>query len=90
MDFNFIEDQKNFEESENKYELTSILKNSINKDFNDSEQPSWINQLIEVSNEKITNKVDLKNKLYNINIRNSSSTKENKPFIVEGKNIIFL
>ena len=89
MDFNFIEDQKNFEESENKYELTSILKNSINKDFNDSEQPSWINQLIEVSNEKITNKVDLKNKLYNINIRNSSSTKEYKPFIVDGKNSIF-
>ena len=97
MNFNFDEDQKNFEqeqESENDFNNSEnalnndiIKKNSTYKNFDG--EPSWIKELIEISNQKTQKLIDIQSKLYKINIGNSSATGKYKPFTVIGKNEIF-
>jgi hypothetical protein len=81
FNYDFDENQKSFEESD---KSNLFLKK---KDF--EEEPSWSKKLIEISNVKLNTNNDEKNKLYQINIGNSSSTKENKPFTIIGNNAIF-
>ena len=81
FNYDFDENQKSFEESD---KSNLFLKK---KDF--EEEPSWSKKLIEISNIKLNTNNDEKNKLYQINVGNSSSTKENKPFTIIGNNAIF-
>ena len=81
FNYDFDENQKSFEESD---KSNLFLKK---KDF--EEEPSWSKKLIEISNVKLNTNNDEKNKLYQINVGNSSSTKENKPFTIIGNNAIF-
>ena len=91
FNFNFDEDQKNFEQesdilTKSDIGMTSLLRKSSYKEF---DEPSWIEELIQISNEKSKKNYDIQNRLYKINIGNSSATGKNKPFTVIGKNEIF-
>ena len=91
FNFNFDEDQKNFEQesdilTKSDMGMTSLLRKSTYKEF---DEPSWIEELIQISNEKSKKNYDIQSQLYKINIGNSSATGKNKPFTVIGKNEIF-
>ena len=70
FNFNFDEDQKNFEQesdilTKSDMGMTSLLRKSTYKEF---DEPSWIEELIQISNEK-TNKInDIPNLSYLYNI----------------------
>ena len=66
--------------------MTSLLRKSSYKEF---DEPSWIEELIQISNEKSKKNYDIRSQLYKINIGNSSATGKNKPFTIIGKNEIF-
>jgi hypothetical protein len=91
FNFNFDEDQKNFEQesdilTKSDMGMTSLLRKSSYKEF---DEPSWIEELIQISNEKTKKINDIQSRLYKINIGNSSATRTYKPFTIIGKNEIF-
>jgi hypothetical protein len=91
FNFNFDEDQKNFEQesdilTKSDMGMTSLLRKSTYKEF---DEPSWIEELIQISNEKTKKINDIQSRLYKINIGNSSATRTYKPFTIIGKNEIF-
>jgi len=76
FNFNFDEDQKNFEQesdilTKSDMGMTSLLRKSSYKEF---DEPSWIEELIQISNEKTKKINDIQNRLYKINIGNSCAT----------------